>query len=700
MKSIATAEVPSKRKPSVGSGSDTQFDQSCVLDPEAIDDVSALSNDTVLNFITTSNANLAAVDSLLEENDAIFAKINGLLAQYDHVSKGTSEFADESSKLIEKKDKYAATIDEIDLILAMFEPLDSITRSLSRPGYSLIRKQKFLDILAQLDQLLEFLAAHPDYKEHAFYQVRFRQCCTRALTLIRNYLIEDIKSFGTQMSSNLASATKTVTSDVFLYTDFTNHAQDARYGELLLQISSRIPTHSEYTGLLDDVLLVYFKVRLEFVGNNAHVPVESGDLVQFCQNEISHYKKTVEKEFSTFAKVFGLSEHCTKLLHQYLKSVIEPLYDVVRNKVLRETNISTLCQLTILLQKYYEFDDTESVASYSPSSQINYGELLEPILHDVQNRIIFRIQIYIDDKLMAYKPRPEDLKIGNRKASEKQSDSSLDADFPDNLFPNMYPPLGKALTILSNIYELVNSVVFDDLAHYIVHSCISILKDGAYKLAVSHLGPMDANLYYLKNLIVLQSQLSNFDIQYVRTETSLDFTSGINEIIAMIRAGEVMYNINQLGIIELVKKSVPKVINNMIDAKHEIEHELNNAVHGFITECANRISSPLQNGNVDAIPTFRDNLLTELPSIHHEIGLFIADEAIVKYLMNNLAGLLVSAYEKYYELLERHTDDVMEPDTLFNFVNEIVSGLDEEPRVEFNEEILKDLDLETPELHE
>ena len=36
---------------------------------------------------------------------------------------------------------------------------------------------------------------------------------------------------------------------------------------------------------------------------------------------------------------------------------MEPLYDAERLLVLKELNIGSLCQLTTLLQKYYEFDD-------------------------------------------------------------------------------------------------------------------------------------------------------------------------------------------------------------------------------------------------------------------------------------------------------------------------------------------------------
>ena len=82
---------------------------------------------------------------------------------------------------------------------------------------------------------------------------------------------------------------------------------------------------------------------------------------------------------------------------------MEPLYDAERLLVLKELNIGSLCQLTTLLQKYYEFDDgnyrsdvyledaNSSVAANGKS--IKYGVLFQPLLDEAQERLIFRYRI-------------------------------------------------------------------------------------------------------------------------------------------------------------------------------------------------------------------------------------------------------------------------------------------------------------------
>lgn len=754
---------------------DRTYNHNLILDETNINAINDLSQDFILNFQNNCDVNARYLELLILENNAILNSLNSLVGQYDKISCETRDFAQSSTALITDQTKYEVIVNDINAILMKFEPLDSITKKLSNPGNHLIKSKNFKDILHKLDASLTFLESHKDYKEYEFYKIKFRQCLTRAFSLIRNFLIEDLKKLNTRITAKFAAQKEStvISLDLLLYSEFLDYAgvdekgqpieNQYRFPDLVSEIINRIDNHEEYTGLVNDVLGQYFRTRLVLL--NAHIiqphheqlqpQPASKDLVQTCQNNISFYKKLIEREFSLFKRFFSYDamnrlekSYLKDELYNYFRQLIDPLYDELRNKVIRETNISSLCHLTNLLQKYYEFEDFEDggsvvsgpsvLASFSASvdltDNINFGELFEPILSDVQARLVFRVQIYIDDKLAKYKPRPEDLMIGSRRRKSStvsnkdnklvaKASVDLEADFDENLFPDLYLPLGKALTILSNIYELINSVVFDDLAHYIVHSCIHILKTNAYKLALVHLGKMDAQLYYLKNLIILKNQLNNFDIQFVRTETTLDFTSGISEIIETFKNGQFMYHVNKKGgFFEMVSKTVPKVINNMIDANYEIELELINSVNEFLSACVNTISEPilmlttaLENDKsseiklIENTAAFKDNLIIQLPKVASQIRIFISDATLLRYLMDNLSNLIVSTYDIFYKSLEEKLDkgnaeediklkedfdEVMESDTLHGFLNELVSNVYENEEfagdvtTEFNESIL------------
>jgi hypothetical protein len=703
------------------------FNYDCLLND---DDIMAINNhqiDELLNFQDNCVKNNREILSLIKETIDISTSVQDLLTKYHHIASETSEFDTESNKLLTLQTTYDNKLAQINNYLKHFESLDSITKSLSRGGYNLIvRKSQFfkVDILQELDSSLELVNSHSEFKDVEIYKSRFRQCMTRSLTLIKNYLNDELKALSDRVN-NLLNENREGNLDMLIYAEFNNYlATNDTFNQWIQEIVTRIPNHLEYKGLLLDIMNNYFKLRLHLSKSYiAAVPesdTKNKSLVQISQDQISFYKRLIGRETNLFKSFFANQPMVLSIVydefHKFLKDILDPLYDSLRQFILRESNISSLCQLTTLLQKYYEFDENEVLVEHEEG--INYGELFQPILEDVQSRLIFRIQVYVDETLMKYKPKAEDLKIGNRKSAPSDTHvHSLDIDYQENLFPDVYLPLGKALTLLSGIYELINHIVFDDLAHYIVHCCIELLKGEFYKLSVAHLGLIDAKLHYLKNLIILRIQIANFDIKFVRNDYSIDFTSGLNDAWKTISSGELF--LNKLGFVDMVKKSVPKIVNNMVDANAEIELELNNAVNDFIKECTNMISEPiiidsevkreliLKNPN-EVNSQFKHNLITRIPYVYKQISIFIDDTSITKYLMNNLTNLIVITYDNFYKFFLENIDnidnetklnltEIMEVDTLFGFISDVMTDLyDQEDvnKVVFNENVLKELQLD------
>ncbi|ABN65790.2 predicted protein [Scheffersomyces stipitis CBS 6054] len=739
-----------------------KYNYDCLLKQETIEAISDLRSDEILNFQYNVSVNQSQIAEFIDETDGLLNSVGTLMAKYDQISHETQDFDKVSSELLSLQVTYTNKFKQIENYLKHYENLEKITKNLSKSGSHLLnhRRQFFKsDILQQLEESIIFIHQHPSFKDVELYESRFRQCLTRGLTLIKSYENNELRGISEGLLRKLKDQDQkkksNITIDLLLYNEFNNYLQfnGEAFKELITEIIIRVPGHEEYKGLLNDVLNNYFKIRLHllnmYINNNSTIQklfsqnYSGTDLVQISQDQISFFKNAVEKEVTLFKRFFisegeSIPSFINEELYQFLKNVLDPLYDSIRQLVLREVNISNLCQLATLLQKYYEFEDEDSIlidnSSVVPDldrrGSINYEFLFQPILEDVQTRLIFRIQRYVDDTLVKFKPRPEDLKIGNRRKRSSINDKStesieqvhpLDVDYADNLFKDVYLPLGKALTLLSNIYELINSRVFDDLAHYIVHSSIILLKGEFYKLSSTHLGTIDAKLAYLQNLIILRGQINNFDISYTRNDYTIDFTSGLTDIWKSLRNGEITFD--NSGLIELAKKTVPKIINNMIDANYEIELELNNAVNEFVQEATNNICEPIlfkaQDKDkseflqrpLERSAEFKDNLIIKIPNYFTQIKIYINNSGIVEFLMYSLSNLIVATYENFYKVFtedldklnyeqRKQFDDIMEVDTLYGFVNDLVNNLYESDlaqnlvNLDFNEDILKDLDLE------
>ncbi|KAF2716190.1 Sec34-domain-containing protein [Polychaeton citri CBS 116435] len=295
---------------------------------------------------------------------------------------------------------------------------------------------------------------------------------------------------------------------------------------------------------------------------------------------------------------------------------------------------------------------------------LDFASLVQPALEDAQTRLVFLALNSLREGIEGYKPKPEDLKWpkdnsasnanstkkgpvlsgtrdGTRPTSAVPRQDSATAkddeaeDFDDSLSMlskqmglgenvtstktslsttrQWYPPLRKAIWLLRRIYRLVNSTVFDDLAHRIVHSTThSILYASTLiaKTPPSTSSEKDgeddptgqkttALLFTILHLLHLKQQIVNFDIEIttLRPEVEFDFSSVTNTFYELRDRGSLW---NPAGWVRLVGGAVvgggliPKVVENMLDAKAELDAVLRTQINEFVNACASHITAPIE----------------------------------------------------------------------------------------------------------
>jgi len=646
------------------------YDYNVLLSPEEQEEQSKIDFVKYDIFLETCEARKNNYDTLIKKSTDIIQILSELTLKYDTVTKETYEFQEQSDKLINEYNSYLKLNQELKNYLHYFELLDTFTRKLNNPSPNIVRKSSFKKMLNQLDECLAFVNDHKDFKDFEIYNLRFKQCLVRSLTLIRNYIVNNLKTIRDDITSKM-SATKvnSATQDALIYTRFGSDG--AFLHDVSSELVERADNNEELEGLLSDCFKFYFGIRHKLIQPKIweHLKLNTEDqgkksLVQFAQSNISFFTKIFRDEFELF-HVFFPRDSNEALLH-WFQQISEPLNDTLRNSILRESSISALCELATLLDKYYEYDEEEqeeqfeaSLSGYEETNRVDGGDLnkpsfdnvdlgtiFQPILQDVQSRLVFRAQVYVEESIVKYKPSTKDFQIGHRKKSEltigdneQDPDVSLSVSNNKNALKDCYSPLNKGISLLSKMYQLVSSSVFDDMAHNIVHDCIISLRQ-AYQIARPKIGKLDSDLFFLKNLLMLRSQIQNFDIEYVSNETFLDF-SGIGDIINKIRNGTSVFNeSNGGGILELVRESVPKVVNNMIDARTELQTELRNIVHQFTEDAVQDIIDPIsqinsQTAEQDSMK-LKDNIEASLPRLKNEIEIFIKDRSIVTSLIDGI----------------------------------------------------------------
>lgn len=217
-------------------------------------------------------------------------------------------------------------------------------------------------------------------------------------------------------------------------------------------------------------------------------PSSSKDLVSFARSSISYVRGICLDEYELWHEWFDGDDG----LYEFLEALCDPLYDYLRPRTIRETQLPKLCEMCSLLQvRYMEEPDDESEPP--EDDQLDFSVIIRPALEDAQTRLVFLALAVLRDDIERFKAKPSDLNyparnrnvplsgtkskapaLSGRKASLNGTDqlapkapTIVEEDGADAVelkwkyessssFQGWYPTLKKAIWLLSKIYRLVN----------------------------------------------------------------------------------------------------------------------------------------------------------------------------------------------------------------------------------------------------
>lgn len=434
--------------------------------------------DTVayLNHIKEENC------KFLAQSNHIISQLDTLLAIHSSVTSQTQDFQSESNTLIDNlhflQELYSSLVDKFKL----FNNLDSIVKKLNTANNSkLVLKPSFSQLLQDLDTSIEFIndPQHANYKDISVYKSRFNQCLVRALSLIRNYITSYIRSIESKNKEQLVNA-KPITIDAIINVNFVNDL--SHITNLFTQLYIRSTDHAS---LLEDVYNQYFHSRQSLLSQfiiNPHINSVSfnEDLLTLSTTQIKYFSKLVDKEFEIFKSIFfspliDNSINAT-VLQPHLESLLDPLYYLLRNKILRESSIDKLSQLITFL--------------------IDEPPIFLPILQDAQSRLLFQLQ---KNEPKPYSRTGKELIITSNSNKNK-----------------IYPPIETSISVLETVNGLLPKPVFDDITASFIDA---ILK------SFPHASPSDLqwSLYILHSLLELQKHVNSWEILYLNRDTQIEW---------------------------------------------------------------------------------------------------------------------------------------------------------------------------------
>lgn len=681
--------------------------------------------DKYSDYLQELNSKVDNYETILQHVVRIQDRLKDAIETFDTISSNSNDFLGRTKGAFVEYGELSQVHENIPVVMEYFTCLDPIMRRLNHASSpNIVRKNSFNNMLKTIDQSLFFLEDHQDLVEAELYLIRFKRCLIRACELISNYvsglLRQSFNDINQKLKASLPTSSSQVSREALVYNKFEQLAQEyyTRFAEIKLRADDKRyeKYHDELGAILNDCYEQYFQTRARLLAPIIQQHLDEttkGELrvplVNFIQDSKTYFEKLCTDEFNLFVQFHG-SEYTRERATRWLRQLCDPLYDSVRTRILKETDISILCDSVTLFGQYYQFeDDSEEYHTQFPGVQ--FDKIFEPIVQKLQARLILRVQIYIQQHIVGYVPSKDSFIISRRKKRLSQESESIstesdpivqsylsnisqdysnEPDLKGHKLELYYPPLLRSLALLSKIYEMLNAAVFDDLAHHIVHDCILSLRK-AYNTVNSSSGGsnnLDVKLSYLSNLLLLRQEIQNFNIQYTVNETYLDF-SGVE---AFFKSGGLKLRDRESSVFGMAKALVPKVVKNMVDARSELISELRNVIREF-TEVASAqlVGNLLEIEKCDAETivannsTLRSEIDTKLPRIHAQISTFINDKDVITNLMDAIQEVITQNYSAFYgrvsEEAERNALDkskiseLMYDDVFADFVNNIVSRL-------------------------
>ncbi|KAL7281373.1 hypothetical protein ACG7TL_004683 [Trametes sanguinea] len=567
---------------------------------------------------------LETCDRLIQRIDEIDSEVDSMLQGWRSVEESGKSLKDACELLLQERDRLLDMTVAIDERLEYFQELEHATRMLNHPGESLVLQTDFLYMVERVDICIDYLRAHRHFREAEIYLLRFQQCMTRAMTLIKMYFVGSLRALTTDVSKRLFEKDVSTTAQMhLLYTRFRTVA--GQLAPLLAELERRAQAHPDtLSALLAECHTAYFSARKSLLISRLMEEIKGLDparteLVELTRAGCSYLKQLCTDEFQLFRAFFNSGE---EQLYQYLESLCDYLYDDLRPRILHESRLTALCEVCTVLQALMVLDvpsvpdtssdedaeldeltlDLDQPRKHKGLRTLHISHLLQMVLQDAQTRLFFKAQSVIQSEIRYYVPKPEDVAypdklVAARKPAsgteirEKQSVSRIFQVKTWDKQETWYPTLQKTVWVLSQLHEFVKPAIFDELAQEAIKYCLQTLLSAAETVKTRKPPPeseYDGHLFLLRHLLILKEMTQNLDLVHRNVDRGIDL-SGVPESLASMLGKTTSLLPNAL----LTSLGMPRD-EDMTDVRHEIDQLLKKACEDVIKAAADGVSGSLR----------------------------------------------------------------------------------------------------------
>uniref|UniRef100_A0AAR2J508 Conserved oligomeric Golgi complex subunit 3 n=1 Tax=Pygocentrus nattereri TaxID=42514 RepID=A0AAR2J508_PYGNA len=529
-------------------------------------------------------------DSILTDVSAALEHLDSLQKQYLFVSTKTGTLHEACEQLLKEQSELVDLAESIQQKLSYFNELETINTKLNSPTLS-VNGEGFIPMLSKLDDCIEYVSSHPNFKDHPIYLAKFRQCLSKAMQLIRTHAVNTLH--------NLTSQRHVTSTYIMFYV-------------LFVYVTLR------YQQLLDDIHQCYLDQREALLSPSINSTItdltsqSNKDHCALVRSGCAFMAHVCQDEHQLFSEFFSKP---TAKLDELLERLCLSLYDVLRPLIIHVVHLETLSELCGILKN-------EMLEDHVHNNAVQLGAfeaVVKQMLEDVQERLVYRTHIYIQTDITGYSPAPGDLaypdklqmmeKIAQSLKEEQMKLMSPDSSFSDvqledpesrkivssrvpatvspaDLHGMWYPTVRRTLVCLSKLYRCIDRAVFQGLSQEALSACIqSLLK--ASEIILKNKSQIDGQLFLIKHLLILREQIAPFHADFAIKEISLDLKKTRDAAFKILHPKAVpkFFRLNSHNaILEFLLEGTPEIKEHYIDSKKDVDRHLKSSCEHFIQQ--------------------------------------------------------------------------------------------------------------------
>jgi conserved oligomeric Golgi complex subunit 3 len=252
-----------------------------------------------------------------------------------------------------------------------------------------------------------------------------------------------------------------------------------------------------------------------------------------------------------------------------------------------------------------------------------FGRIIQQMLQDVQERLVFRAHLYLQTDIQQYHPSPGDLAYPDKlemmesiaqsiqeSQTLKRADSrssmlsitsteveqqfkSRTGNSPADLHGMWYPTVRRTLVCLSRLYRCVDRPIFQGLSQEALTYCIQSLVTAANSISTNKTST-DGKLFEIKHLLILREQIAPFRVDFTMKETSLDFSKVKTAAYELLQKRKQLFALGtNNALLEFLLDGAPQVKEHLLDSRKDVDRQLKLTCEQFIKDVTKQLVGPI-----------------------------------------------------------------------------------------------------------